>query len=222
MSLGQGSCQSPSRCSRSARKVQEIEEVTHDKSTRLHKNFIYNRYRTDPIDIRTGSDKTFRRTYWYMKKLYEVIDTGGLQQAKEAREMSVEFISKNEADYSPRLKAFLQAHPDVGSIRAVSTEALAASPDKSGTKGSPTIGRNVAASTVLCPGHRDSARCARAISAWLPGNVHSPTHSCHSSYGVATRGRDHDWDADVVRTRGNSTMWQSKTGGARRDLPGTV
>jgi hypothetical protein len=44
-----------------------------------------------------------------MKALYEVIDQGG-PAAKDAREMSVEFISRNEEDYGTRLKDFISKH----------------------------------------------------------------------------------------------------------------
>jgi Domain of unknown function (DUF4157) len=64
---------------------------------------------SSPIDIQTGADKIFRESYETMKALYEVIDQGG-PAAKEAREMSVEFISKNEADYGTKLKDFISKH----------------------------------------------------------------------------------------------------------------
>jgi hypothetical protein len=63
-----------------------------------------------PVDIQTGSDKIFRKSYWTMKALYEIIDQGG-SAAKEAREMSAEFISKNSNDFGTKLKTFIAKIP---------------------------------------------------------------------------------------------------------------
>jgi hypothetical protein len=82
-------------------------------------NFINDRYKNDPIDRKTGSDKIFDATYNTMRALYEVIDSGRTQSyaqiagdvsSEEARRMSVEFISSNEEDYSSRLKEFISKH----------------------------------------------------------------------------------------------------------------
>lgn len=68
---------------------------------------ISNRYnKNDPVDMRMGGDQIFNESYLIMKKLYEIIDQGGPEGA-EARIMSVEFISKNEGNYGPKLKAFI-------------------------------------------------------------------------------------------------------------------
>jgi Domain of unknown function (DUF4157) len=69
---------------------------------------ISNRYSgNDVIDVKSGSNKIFRDTQYIMKKLYEIIDKKSGAEAAQARRMSVEFISKNEADYSKELKAFI-------------------------------------------------------------------------------------------------------------------
>ena len=52
----------------------------------------------------------FNDSYNTLKALYEIIDQGGVK-AKEAREMTVEFISKNSADFGPGLKAFIARMP---------------------------------------------------------------------------------------------------------------
>lgn len=70
---------------------------------------INKKYRNDVMDTGTGGDKIFRNSYWIMKQLYVVIDQGG-PAADEARAMSVEFLSKNESSYSPRLKKFIAEH----------------------------------------------------------------------------------------------------------------
>ena len=43
-------------------------------------------------------------SYYTMRELYKVIDEGG-PAAEEARDMSVEYISKNASNYRPKLKA---------------------------------------------------------------------------------------------------------------------
>jgi hypothetical protein len=58
------------------------------------------------LDSGADLNKVFRANYDTIKRLYEVIDKGG-PQAEEARQMSVDFISKNEQDYGPKLKAFI-------------------------------------------------------------------------------------------------------------------
>jgi Domain of unknown function (DUF4157) len=69
---------------------------------------ISNRYSgNDVIDVKSGSHKIFNDTQYIMKKLYEIIDNKSGAEAAQARRMSVEFISKNEADYSKELKAFI-------------------------------------------------------------------------------------------------------------------
>jgi hypothetical protein len=61
-----------------------------------------------------GDKKAFDTSYFVMKNLYEVIDahTSRLpslkgMSAQRAREMAVEFISKNKQDFSDELKAFI-------------------------------------------------------------------------------------------------------------------
>ena len=61
----------------------------------------------DTVIIKTGSDKVFNRTYDIISKLYEIIDRKGGAEAAAARRMSVEFISRNEADYGPELRDFI-------------------------------------------------------------------------------------------------------------------
>jgi hypothetical protein len=68
--------------------------------------FINKRSVNDSVDISTGSDKIFTASYDTISRLYEVIDKGG-PQANEARQMSVEFISKNAEDYGSKLRAFI-------------------------------------------------------------------------------------------------------------------
>jgi hypothetical protein len=69
-------------------------------------DFISKRSSNDSVDVSTGSDKIFTASYDTISRLYEVIDKGG-PQANEARQMSVEFISKNAEDYGPKLRAFI-------------------------------------------------------------------------------------------------------------------
>jgi hypothetical protein len=63
-----------------------------------------------PVDLQTGADKKFQETYNTIRALYQVIDQGG-PAAKDAREMSVEFISKNEDDFGTKLQAFIAKIP---------------------------------------------------------------------------------------------------------------
>jgi hypothetical protein len=72
-------------------------------------NKISNMGWNSPLDVRTGADKIFSESYGTMKALYEVIDQGG-PAAKEARAMTVEFISKNSGDYGQKLKEFIANH----------------------------------------------------------------------------------------------------------------
>ena len=65
---------------------------------------------TDPVGLATGATKTFWKAYATMKAPNTIIDQSGAG-AKEAREMSVEFISKNSQDFGSRLKAFLASVP---------------------------------------------------------------------------------------------------------------
>ena len=53
----------------------------------------------DSLIMGMGADKVFNRTYPIISKLYEIIDSKGGAEAAAARRMSVEFISKNDADY---------------------------------------------------------------------------------------------------------------------------
>jgi hypothetical protein len=62
----------------------------------------------DPLSNFTNVGIDFNMSYRIMRALYEVIDQGG-PAAKEAREMSVEFISKNANDFGEKLKAFIAA-----------------------------------------------------------------------------------------------------------------
>ena len=61
----------------------------------------------DSLVVGMGADKVFNRTYAIIAKLYDIIDRKGGTDAAAARRMSVEFISKNEADYGPELKEFI-------------------------------------------------------------------------------------------------------------------
>lgn len=58
------------------------------------------------LDSGADLNKMFRANYDTIKRLYGAIDKGG-PWAEEARQMSVEFISKNEEDYGPKLRAFI-------------------------------------------------------------------------------------------------------------------
>jgi len=61
----------------------------------------------DSLIMGTGADKVFNRSYSIISELYRIIDTKGGAEAAAARQMSVEFMSKNEADYGPELKDFI-------------------------------------------------------------------------------------------------------------------
>ena len=54
-----------------------------------------------------GADKVFKRIYRIISKLYEIINSKSGTEAAAARRMSVEFISKNEADYGEELRDFI-------------------------------------------------------------------------------------------------------------------
>jgi hypothetical protein len=62
------------------------------------------------VDSRTNAKKIFNESYRTIKELYKIIDQGG-PAAREAREMSVEFISKNSDDYGSKLNAFIAKLP---------------------------------------------------------------------------------------------------------------
>ena len=64
----------------------------------------------DTLSMKSGSPDIFNRTYRIISKLYEIIDRQGGAEAAAARRMSVEFISKNEVDYSPELRDFISKH----------------------------------------------------------------------------------------------------------------
>lgn len=66
-------------------------------------------FKNDSMIRRTGSDEIFNRTYWIISELYKIIDSKGGAEAAAARRMSVEFISRNEADYGAELNAFIAA-----------------------------------------------------------------------------------------------------------------
>ena len=69
-------------------------------------DFIYRRSTNDAVDQTSGGDKIFDATQKVMEALYRMIDNGG-PAAKQAKDMSVEFISKNSGDYGPKLKALI-------------------------------------------------------------------------------------------------------------------
>lgn len=64
----------------------------------------------DSLIVGMGADKIFNRTYKIISKLYEIIDRKGGAEAAAARRMSVEFISKNEADYGRELRDFISSN----------------------------------------------------------------------------------------------------------------
>jgi len=73
--------------------------------------FIINRMSShDPLSNFTQASDIFNRSYYIMKALYEVIDQGG-PAAVGAREMSVEYISKNSDDFGAKLKDFIANIP---------------------------------------------------------------------------------------------------------------
>jgi len=61
------------------------------------------------LNMRTGAYRIFNESYRTMKELYRIIDQGG-PAAKDARAMTVEFISKNQEDYSRQLREFISTH----------------------------------------------------------------------------------------------------------------
>ncbi|HEY2471702.1 MAG TPA: DUF4157 domain-containing protein [Terracidiphilus sp.] len=61
----------------------------------------------DPLDLATGGNEIYNRTYQILTELYKIIDNGG-PEAEKARKMSVDLISHNETDYGPDLKAFIK------------------------------------------------------------------------------------------------------------------
>jgi hypothetical protein len=67
---------------------------------------ITKRSTNDKLDQISGGDKIFQATQEVMEALYQLIDNGG-PAAKEAKDMSAEFISKNAGDYGPKLKALI-------------------------------------------------------------------------------------------------------------------
>ena len=69
-------------------------------------DFISRRWTNDRLDQISGGDKIFQATQEVMEVLYRLIDNGG-PAAKVAKDMSVEFISKNAGDYGPKLKALI-------------------------------------------------------------------------------------------------------------------
>lgn len=64
-------------------------------------------YGNDSVIKSMGGDKVFDRTYRIISALYEVIDSTGGAEASAARQMSTEFITKNESDFGPQLRAFI-------------------------------------------------------------------------------------------------------------------
>lgn len=64
-------------------------------------------YGNDSVIKSMGGDKVFDRTYRIIAALYDVIDSTGGAEASAARQMSTEFITKNESDFGPQLKAFI-------------------------------------------------------------------------------------------------------------------
>jgi hypothetical protein len=75
------------------------------KAADIEKQWLSN----DSLIVGMGADKVFNRTYRIISKLYEIIDSKGGAEAAAARKMSVEFISRNEADYGPELRDFIRA-----------------------------------------------------------------------------------------------------------------
>jgi hypothetical protein len=64
----------------------------------------------DSLIMGMRADEVFNRTYKIISKLYEIIDSKGGTEAAAARRMSVEFISRNEADYGRELRDFISSH----------------------------------------------------------------------------------------------------------------
>jgi hypothetical protein len=69
-------------------------------------DFIFTRSSNDKIDQIAKGDKVFQATQEVMAALYQLIDNGG-PAAKEAKEMIVQFISKNAGDFGPKLRALI-------------------------------------------------------------------------------------------------------------------
>jgi hypothetical protein len=73
-----------------------------------------------------GDQRAFQTAYAVMKELYKVIDKSTATSpnlkgvsVERARQMAVEFISKNNKDFSDELKKFMSAQfsaADVGSL----------------------------------------------------------------------------------------------------------
>lgn len=78
----------------------------HKRAEVITKNMSSN----DSLSNFTNAGADFHKSYRIMRALYEVIDQGGAA-AKEAREMSVEFISKNSDEFGAKLKAFIAKIP---------------------------------------------------------------------------------------------------------------
>lgn len=64
----------------------------------------------DPWSNFAEASELFNKSYRIMQALYKVIDQGG-PAAKDAREMSVEYISKNSDDFGAKLKDFIANVP---------------------------------------------------------------------------------------------------------------
>lgn len=73
------------------------------RSADIEKQWLSN----DSLIVGMGADKVFNRTYRIISELYKIIDSKGGAEAAAAREMSVEFISRNEPDYGPELRDFI-------------------------------------------------------------------------------------------------------------------
>jgi len=72
-------------------------------------NSISTRYINDSVDT-AKTRAIFNSSRYIMQELYKMIDKGG-PDAEAASKMSVEFISRNEENYGPMLKAFIAKHP---------------------------------------------------------------------------------------------------------------
>src|SRR5262249_10390800 len=80
-------------------------------------NVIYSRYdssKPDPYDQATGGQAIFWTSYKTMQALYEVIDQGRSNRpsiktlnAEGAKDMTVEFMSRNPRDYGAQLKSLV-------------------------------------------------------------------------------------------------------------------
>jgi hypothetical protein len=76
-----------------------------------------------------GDKKAFDTSYRVMKRLYEVIDTGVSKSPhlkgvtrQRARELSVEFISKNRNDFGAELKAFIIAEEEQAGFNSLPSQ----------------------------------------------------------------------------------------------------